>query len=135
MKAQKSSDPLSDINVVPLVDIMLVLLIIFMIASPTMQHGLGVDLPKTTAKPLALKDEPQVITVNKDMQIILNEKTMDLKNLQPTLQFIFAGKTAREILLKADSSVPYGFITQCMTAVKEAGVEKINLVTKPVDER
>jgi len=135
MKAQKSPGPLSDINVVPLVDIMLVLLIIFMIASPMMQHGLGVDLPKTTAKQLPVKDDPQVITINKEMKVILNEKTVDVRNLRPALQLVFANKTAREILLKADSSVPYGFVAQCMTAVKEAGVEKINLVTKPMDER
>jgi biopolymer transport protein TolR len=135
MKAQKSSDLLSDINIVPLVDIMLVLLIIFMIAAPMMQHGLGVDLPKTTAKPLSVKEDPQVITINKEMKVILNDRAVDMENLQPALQLIFAGKTAKEILLKADGSVPYAFIAQCMTAVKEAGVEKINLVTKPMDER
>lgn len=134
MKAKKSSGPLSDINVVPLVDIMLVLLIIFMIASPMMQHGLGVDLPRTTAQQLSVKDDPQVITVNKEMKVILNEKTIEINNLQPALQLVFAGRTEKEILLKADSSVPYGFVAQCMTAVKEAGVSKINLVTKPLDE-
>lgn len=134
MKAQRNSGPLSDINVVPLVDIMLVLLIIFMITSPMMQHGLGVDLPKTTAMPIPIKDEPQVITVNKEMKVILNEKTIDINNLQSALQFVFANKTEKEILLKADSSVPYGFIAQCMAAVKQAGVNKINLITKPLDE-
>ena len=135
MKAQKNPGILSEINIVPLVDIMLVLLIIFMIAAPMMQHGLGVNLPKTTAKPLAVKDDPQVMTINKAMQVILNEKTVDLKNLQPALQQVFEGKAEKEILLKADGSVPYSFIAQCMTTVKEAGIEKINLVTKPTDEK
>ncbi|HVN98116.1 MAG TPA: biopolymer transporter ExbD [Syntrophorhabdaceae bacterium] len=125
---------MSDINVVPLVDIMLVLLIIFMLTSPMMQHGLGVDLPRTSAKALPLKDDPRVITVNKEMKVILNEKILDIKNLGPALQFAFAGKPEKEILLKADSSVPYGFVAQCMTAMREAGANKINLVTKPIDE-
>ncbi len=85
MKAQKSSDLLSDVNALPLVDIMLVLLIVFMIASPMMQHEFGVDLPKTTVKPLAVKGELQAITINKRMKVILNERTVDLKNLQCTL--------------------------------------------------
>jgi len=134
MKAKKSSGPLSDINVVPLVDIMLVLLIIFMIASPMMQHGLGVDLPRTTAQQLPVKDDPQVITVNKEMKVILNEKTIEINNLQPALQLVFAGRAEKEILLKADSSAPYGFVAQCMAAVKGAGINKINLVTKPLEE-
>jgi biopolymer transport protein TolR len=134
MKADKGPGPLSDINVIPLVDIMLVLLIIFMITSPMMQHGIGVEIPKVTAKPLPTKDEPQVVTVTKDRQLFVNDKTVNLDDLKPTLQFIFAGRDNREILLKADSSVAYGLVAQCMALIREAGVEKISLVTKPIDE-
>ncbi|HEX2964412.1 MAG TPA: ExbD/TolR family protein [Syntrophorhabdaceae bacterium] len=134
MKAKDSAGPLSEINVVPLVDIMLVLLIIFMIASPMMQHGLGVDLPKTTNMPLPIKDEPQVVTIDKYLKVILNEKSLSMEMLPSALQFVFADRTEKEILLKADSSVPYGFVAQCMAAVKKAGVNKINLVTNPLDD-
>jgi biopolymer transport protein TolR len=68
------------------------------------------------------------------MKVVLNEKTVEISNLQPALQLVFAGKVEKEVLLKADSSVPYGFIARCMAAVKEAGVNKINLVTKPLEE-
>ncbi|OPY77050.1 MAG: Biopolymer transport protein ExbD [Syntrophorhabdus sp. PtaU1.Bin153] len=134
MKADKGSGPLSDINIIPFVDVMLVLLIIFMITSPMMQHGIGVEVPKVTAKPLPTKDEAQVVTVTKYRQLLVNDKTVNLDDLKPTLQFIFANRDNREILLRADSSVAYGLVAQCMALIREAGVEKISLVTKPIDE-
>ncbi|HBA55009.1 MAG TPA: protein TolR [Syntrophorhabdus aromaticivorans] len=134
MKADKRSGPLSDINIIPLVDVMLVLLIIFMIASPMMQYGTGVDIPRATAKPLPMKNEPQVVTITKEKQLLVNDKRVNLDDLKPTLQFIFATKDNREILLKADSSIAYGFVAHCMATIKEAGVEEISLVTKPIEE-
>jgi biopolymer transport protein TolR len=135
MKASRSSrTPLSEINVVPLVDVMLVLLIIFMITAPMMQHGMGIDVPKVTTKPLSAKDDPQVLNISKDRQLTLNEKAIDIKDLKAAVQLLFTNKTQKEIFLKADKNVPYGFVVGCMGTIREAGVDKINIVTKPLEE-
>ncbi len=127
--------PLSEINVVPLVDIMLVLLIVFMIAAPMMQSGMPIDLPKVTTKPLPSKEEAQVLTITKDKTVILNEKKLDPKDLKASVQLLFTKRPDKEIFLRADSRVPYGFVVACMGLIREAGVEKINIVTKNTDER
>jgi biopolymer transport protein TolR len=128
-----SKGPLSEINVVPLVDIMLVLLIIFMITAPMMQHGMGIDIPNVTARPLPTKDEPQILNITKDERLILNEKKLDIKNLKAAIQFLFNNKANKEIYLRADKDVSYGFVAKCMGIVREAGVVKINMVTKPLE--
>ncbi len=132
---RRSKGPLSEINIIPLVDVMLVLLIIFMIAAPMMQQGLPINLPKVTARPLPSKDDIQIVTVTKNEEIMVNSKRLDLKDLKAGIQLLFANKSDKEIFLKADSAVPYGFIVSCMGIIKEAGVEKVNIVTKPPDER
>ena len=136
MKSSRDSKgPLSEINVVPLVDVMLVLLIIFMIAAPMMQQGMPIELPKVTAKPLPSKEEVQIITITKDRSLVLNEKRLPLKDLKQAIEFLFSNKKDKEIFLRADSGVAYGFVVQCMGIIREAGVEKVNIVTKPADER
>ncbi len=135
MKTSKETKgPLSEINVVPLVDVMLVLLIIFMITAPMMQHGLGIDVPHVTARPLPTKDEPQILNITEGQQLILNEKKLDPKDLKAAIQLLFANKTKKEIFLRADKNVPYGFVVRCMSVVREAGVDKINIVTKPLEK-
>jgi biopolymer transport protein TolR len=114
---------------------MLVLLIIFMITAPMMQQGLPIDLPKVTTKPLPSKDEVQTITVTKERTVILNAKRVDIQDLKPAIELLFANKTDKEIFLKADSGVPYGFVVSCMGIIREAGVEKVNIVTRPADAR
>lgn len=131
--SRETKGPLSEINVVPLVDIMLVLLIIFMITAPMMQHGMGIDIPNVTAKPLPSKEEPQVLNITKDERLILNEKKLAIKDLKPAVQFLFTNKTNKEIFLRADREVPYGFVVRCMGIIREAGISKINIVTKPLD--
>jgi biopolymer transport protein TolR len=136
MKASRDSNgPLSEINVVPLVDIMLVLLIIFMITAPMMQHGMNIDIPKVTTKAIPAKDEPQVLNITKDERLILNEKKLATKDLKPALQLLFTNKKDKEIYLRADKDVSYGFVVTCMGLVREAGIEKINIVTKPLEEQ
>jgi biopolymer transport protein TolR len=130
---KESKGPLSEINVVPLVDIMLVLLIIFMITVPMMQHGMGIDIPHVTAKPLPTKDEPQILNITHDQRLVLNEKKLNPKNLKAAIQLLFSNKTNKEIFLRADKDVPYGFVVKCMSIVREAGVEKTNIVTKPLE--
>jgi len=126
--------PLSEINIIPLVDVMLVLLIIFMITAPMMQHGMNIDIPKVTTKPLPTKDEPQILNITKDQRLILNEKKLAEKDLKAAIQLLFANKSTKEIYLRADKEVPYGFVVSCMGLIREAGVEKINIVTKPREE-
>jgi biopolymer transport protein TolR len=132
---RQSKGPLSEINIVPLVDVMLVLLIIFMIAAPMMQQGLPIELPKVTAKPLPTKEDVQIVSITKGREIVLNSKKLDIKDLKAAIQLLFNGKTNKEVFLKADASVPYGFVVTCMGIIREAGVEKVNIVTKPLEER
>jgi biopolymer transport protein TolR len=136
MKSNRDSKsgPLSEINIIPLVDVMLVLLIIFMITAPMMQHGMNIDIPKVTTKPLPTKDEPQILNITKDQRLILNEKKLAAKDLKAAIQLLFSNKSAKEIYLRADKEVPYGFVVSCMGLIREAGVEKINIVTKPREE-
>jgi len=131
----RSKGPLSEINIIPLVDVMLVLLIIFMIAAPMMQQGLPINLPKVTSRPLPSKEDVQVMTVTKNQEIILNSKKLALKDLKAAIELLFVNKSDKEIFLKADSAVPYGFVVTCMGIIKEAGIEKVNIVTKPPDEQ
>ncbi|HBA54035.1 ExbD/TolR family protein [Syntrophorhabdus aromaticivorans] len=130
-----SKGPLSDINIIPLVDVMLVLLIIFMITAPMMQHGMNIDIPKVTTKPLPAKEEPQILNITRDQKLVLNEKKLTVKDLKPAVQLLFANKTHKEIFLRADKDVSYGFVVSCMGLIREAGVEKINIVTKPLEEQ
>jgi biopolymer transport protein TolR len=135
MNAPKpSKGPLSEINIIPLVDVMLVLLIIFMITAPMMQQGLPIDLPKVTTKPLPSKEDTQVVTITRNREIVLNSKRLELKDLKANIQFLFSNRPNKEVFLKADSAVPYGFVVSCMGIIREAGVEKVNIVTKPLEE-
>jgi len=135
MKLSKNSQgPLSEINIIPLVDVMLVLLIIFMITAPMMQHGMNIDIPQVTTKPLPSKDEPQILSITKDKRLILNEKKLEAKDLKAAVQLLFTNKSNKEIFLRADKDVPYGFVVYCMGVVREAGVDKVNIVTKPAED-
>jgi biopolymer transport protein TolR len=135
MKSNRDSKgPLSEINIIPLVDVMLVLLIIFMITAPMMQHGMNIDIPKVTTKPLPTKDEPQILNITKDQRLILNEKKLAAKDLKAAIQLLFSNKSTKEIYLRADKEVPYGFVVTCMGLIREAGIEKINIVTRPLEE-
>lgn len=127
---EKSKEMLSEINIIPLVDVMLVLLIIFMITAPMLQHGLNIDLPTLKANPLPMKEKPQVIHITKGGDVILNEKRVKLSELKSALDLIFSSRQEKEIFLKADKDVPYGFVVKCMGIIREAGIEKINIVTK-----
>jgi biopolymer transport protein TolR len=137
MNASKpsKSGPLSEINMIPLIDVMLVLLIVFMIAAPMMQQGLPIDLPKVTTKPLPTKEDVQIVSITKNREVVLNSKKLSVKDLKANIQFLFANKTNKEIFLRADSAVPYGFVVSCMGIIKEAGVDKVNIVTRPLEER
>jgi len=122
---------MSEINVTPLVDVMLVLLIIFMVTAPMMVQGLDVALPQVTAKALETKEEQLMITVNKDQQVFINDFQVTVDTLQDKLAKILQGRVNPEVYLKADRDVPYGVVAQVMAQIKDAGVDKLGMVTEP----
>ncbi len=122
---------MSEINVTPLVDVMLVLLIIFMVTAPMMVQGLDVALPQVTAQPLDTREEQLMVTVRKDGQIFINDFEVTLEELDGKLAKIIQGRTSPELYLKADREVPYGLVAQVMGRIKDAGVDKLGMVTEP----
>jgi biopolymer transport protein TolR len=123
--------PISEINVTPFVDVMLVLLIIFMVTAPMMQQGVDVDLPKTTTQPMRVNDEPLILTIKKDGKLFLGRQEIAQAELQQKLAAIFEGKDGRELYLRADQAVPYGLVARAMAAAREAGATKLGMVTEP----
>jgi biopolymer transport protein TolR len=122
---------MSEINVTPFVDVMLVLLIIFMVTAPMMMQGMDVALPQVTSKPLETKEEHLMITLNKEGDIYINDFQVTLDTLQDKLAKILQGRTNPDVYLKADREVPYGMVAQAMAQIKDAGVEKLGMVTEP----
>ena len=132
MRSGDSNDSfMSEINVTPFVDVMLVLLIIFMVTAPMMVQGLDVALPQVTAKALETKEEQLMITVNKDQQVFINDFQVTVDTLQDKLAKILQGRVNPEVYLKADRDVPYGVVAQVMAQIKDAGVDKLGMVTEP----
>ncbi|HEV7731717.1 MAG TPA: protein TolR [Candidatus Binatia bacterium] len=128
---QNEGGSISDINVTPLVDVMLVLLIIFMVTAPILQQGVPIDLPKVAAGPLAGDEEQLVVNVAKTGQVYLNDTPYGLPELTIKLRAIAAGKPDRQIYVRADQAVPYGDVMRAMGAVRDAGLVKVGLVTEP----
>ena len=127
-----SRTTLSEINVTPLVDVMLVLLIIFMVTAPLIQQGVAVELPQTKAPALDAKEDRLVMSITKDKRIYVGETEIPYAELKNKL--VGNQKLARdkELYLHADRALPYGFVVDLMAVVKEAGVEKMGMVTDPI---
>ena len=123
---------ISDINVTPLVDVMLVLLIIFMVTAPMMTHGIKVDLPETESKSIKAKEDPLILSITRKKEIFIENYKVELDDLGGKLNKIFANRAAKEILLQADKSVSYGFVITVMSQVKEAGITKVGMITEPL---
>jgi len=124
---------MSDINVTPFVDVMLVLLIIFMVTAPMMMQGVDVNLPKTTTRHIKTKDEPLILTVNKKREVFIENHRIEINDLEIKIKKIFENRRDKEILLRADKDVPYGFVIKVIARVKRAGIDKLGMVTEPLD--
>ncbi len=126
-----NSQLMSDINVTPFVDVMLVLLIIFMVTAPMMMQGVDVTLPEATAEPLESEKEHLIITLDTKNQVFINDFQVSVDGLGEKLKKILEGRSDREVFLKADKDISYGTVVQVMAGVKGAGVEKLGMVTEP----
>ena len=126
---------MSQINVTPLVDVMLVLLVIFMVTAPMMQQGVQVNLPKADSKALAPKEDTVVVSIEKSGRTTINASEIPADQLKDKLNSMLAGRAKREVFLKADSSVPYGEVVKVMAQIKGAGVERLGMVTESPQQR
>ncbi len=125
---------MADINVTPLVDVILVLLIIFMVTAPMLQMGIDVNLPRVKAKSIDVAEEKLVLTITPAREIFINKNKMPMRDLRTKLESIFAARTDREIFMRADKTVPYGFVVEVMSEIRKAGVDKLGMITEPPEE-
>jgi biopolymer transport protein TolR len=122
---------LSEINVTPFVDVMLVLLIIFMVTAPLMEQGIDVDLPKTQSKGLRSDQKPLVVTVKRDGQVYVQSAQVPLDQLGAKLQSIFEARGDHLVYLRADEKVAYGTVAKTLAIMRNAGATGIGMVTEP----
>ena len=125
---------IAQINVTPLVDVMLVLLVIFMVTAPIIQQGVSVDLPKIRAAGLSSQEDPLVVGLTKDGTIYINDNPIALADLRGKLVAIGQASPDRALLLRADRSVPYGDVVGVIAAIKDAGINRLGMVTEPAPD-
>jgi biopolymer transport protein TolR len=125
---------LAEINIIPFVDVVLVLLLIFMLTAPMMYRGIDVNLPRASAKPTAV-EERLVLTVTKERTLFLNDKRVAPGGLEGTLRDAFRNRNDKTLYLKADAGLSYGAVVETMDMVRRAGIERLGMVTEPARER
>ncbi len=123
--------PLSEINITPFVDVMLVLLVIFMITAPMLETGIPIELPKTSGKALPRDESPVTLILSKDGKVFLNRDEIQFSDLRGRVQSFFNTRNSKQIFIRADGNLPYAFVAQAMATVKSAGIDRIGLVTLP----
>jgi biopolymer transport protein TolR len=122
---------MAEINVTPLVDVMLVLLVIFMVTAPMMQQGVQVNLPKADTRAMTPAEESVVVSVDQNGKIFIDKEEVSAGELRGRLSTMFASRTKKEVFLKADAGVPYGEVVRTMADIKGAGIERLGMVTEP----
>ncbi len=121
----------SDINITPMVDVMLVLLIIFMVAAPMIQQGEQINLPKTSSKIVPTDNEKYItMSIDKSKKITIDGKVVNFDNLKKNILSNTKLQEKKEIYLEADKTLPYGFVVKIMSVVRNSGVSNINLITE-----
>lgn len=126
---------ISEINVTPLVDVILVLLIIFMITAPMLNHGIKVNLPIASSGKISDNNKPIILHVNSKKEIFIDSSKIEFKTLKIRLEYIYKNKENKEIFIKADKDLKYGFIASVISETKNAGIKKIGLVTLPTENK
>ena len=129
-KINKKNRVISQINVTPFVDVMLVLLIVFMITAPLLTVGVSVDLPKTKASQLNSKGDPIIISIKKNGELYIQEREIDTLQLLPRLKAISSGNKNLRIYVRGDKNVPYGLVLDTIAKIKSSGFKKVALVAK-----
>ena len=133
-RRQSRHGTMSDINVTPLVDVMLVLLIVFMVAAPLMTVGVPIELPKTQAKQLSTSVEPLTVSIKADRTIYLQDTVIKLEELAPKLQALAKNGNNEQLMVRADTNTNYGSVMDVMGVLNQAGFTKIGLVTATKDQ-
>lgn len=132
--SERNGDAISQINVTPLVDVMLVLLVIFMVTAPILQQGVRVNLPRVEAGPIEGNDEQLVVTVTAREAVVLNDAPMSIPELQAKLRGILSERPDRKVFLRADTDARYGQVMKVLSSIRQAGVQKLGMVTEPPPE-
>ena len=134
-QSSSSDSSISQINVTPLVDVMLVLLVIFMVTAPILQQGVSVDVPKVAAGPLTGEEEQLVVNVAKGGKLYLNDTALSASDLAAKLAAIAGARPDRQVYVRADRMVPYGEVMAVIGSIRDAGLARVGLVTEPPAER
>lgn len=132
--SSRESTTISQINVTPLVDVMLVLLVIFMVTAPIIQQGVQVNLPQTRSSGIPGTEEHLVVTIAKNGRVYLNDNAMSLSELGEKLRAIKKLQANKQVYLRADQDVRYGVVMKTIAEIKQAGIEKLGMVTRPPSE-
>jgi len=122
---------LSEINVTPLVDVMLVLLIIFMVTAPMLQQGIDIDLPETASSGVETTEDPFILVIRKNRKLYADKTQIPITGLRSKLKAIFKTRRNKQVYIQADKSVDYGIVAQTMAEVRAAGIFNIGLITIP----
>jgi len=132
--SRREGTTIAQINVTPLVDVMLVLLVIFMVTAPIIQQGVQVNLPQAKSNAIAGTETPLIVTVAKNGKIYLNDNAVSLAELGQKLRAIKKLQANKQVYLRADQDVRYGAVMKTIAEIKQAGIEKLGMVTRPPSE-